>query len=250
MRKIAALFQQFEEQAKRGGSVDPVYLKQLIQLLLNSEDLDHNAVLFCKEILALPLEGYTSEQMVRMMNRGRHQLYRQLGSEPADWDLFLPEESRSIPSGQRKTLPINLYLDDIRSPFNLGSIFRTSDAFGVEKIYLSEDCPSPDHVRAKRSAMGCTDFIDWERQKLDKLVNTPVFALELGGTPIGDFSFPPGGVAIIGSEELGVSPEGLALADKSLGRVSIPSMGVKGSLNVSVAAGILLHAWFQSISDF
>ncbi len=50
---------------------------------------------------------------------------------------------------------------------------------------------------------------------------------------------------MVGSEELGVSPELLALADASLGRVSIPLAGTKGSLNVSVAAGILLHTWFS-----
>jgi TrmH family RNA methyltransferase len=68
-----------------------------------------------------------------------------------------------------------------------------------------------------------------------------IVALELQGTPLGDFPFPPRGVLLVGSEELGLGPEALALADA--GRVSIPTSGAKRSLNVAVACGIVLQAW-------
>jgi TrmH family RNA methyltransferase len=78
---------------------------------------------------------------------------------------------------------------------------------------------------------------------------TGVFALEIGGTPIDSFDFPPSGVVLVGSEELGLSPEALQLADRQCGRVSIPLGGAKRSLNVSVAFGILMHAWHRALTQ-
>ena len=75
----------------------------------------------------------------------------------------------------------------------------------------------------------------------------PVFALESGGTKLTEFDFPDKGIMIVGSEELGVSPESLAVADASLGRVSIPIYGAKGSLNASVAFGIAMQAWSEKL---
>ncbi|MBR7078947.1 MAG: TrmH family RNA methyltransferase, partial [Treponema sp.] len=73
----------------------------------------------------------------------------------------------------------------------------------------------------------------------------PVFVLETGGTPIQEFDFPKKGIVIIGSEELGVSPEALNRATH--GTVSIPMTGLKASLNVGVAFGILMQAWVNSL---
>jgi tRNA C32,U32 (ribose-2'-O)-methylase TrmJ len=77
----------------------------------------------------------------------------------------------------------------------------------------------------------------------------PVFSLESGGTPIGEFEFPDRGVCLLGSEELGLSPAALSLADRSAGRCTIPLFGGKGSLNVGVAAGILLSHWTRAILE-
>jgi TrmH family RNA methyltransferase len=140
-----------------------------------------------------------------------------------------------------------VYMEDIRSPFNVGAMFRTAESFGVEKIILSPFCADPLHRRAQRTAMGCIDIVPWERQELFALPETPmscpVFALETGGIPINEFPFPRKGLLIAGSEELGVSPHALAATDASCGRVSIPIHGAKASLNVSVAFGIALQAW-------
>ena len=68
-----------------------------------------------------------------------------------------------------------------------------------------------------------------------------VLTREPGGTPIGEFKFPKKGICIIGSEELGVSPQ--ALSKATYGRVTIPMKGLKASLNVGVAYGILMQAW-------
>lgn len=190
-----------------------------------------------------------------LFNTLRHALYRQSGVQPSEWDLITPGLRYGIQghTGTHSELSavrpfyagMYVYAEDIRAPFNLGSIFRTAEAFGAEKLFLSEHCVSPEQPRAQRSAMGCTRFLPWERCPLASLpANIPIFALETGGTPITGFNFPPHGVLLLGSEELGLSAEALRAA--SAGIVSIPMKGVKASLNVAVAFGIVMQYWAAS----
>ena len=91
-------------------------------------------------------------------------------------------------------------------------------------------------------------MIEWERAERDVLSGElPVFALELGGTPLSEFVFPSRGIAVIGSEELGISPAARDAAVKSHGLVSIPVFGRKGSINVSVAFGIMMQRWSEAL---
>jgi TrmH family RNA methyltransferase len=132
-------------------------------------------------------------------------------------------------------------------------MFRSAESFAVEKLYLSPLCADPRHPRAFRTAMGAVDIVPWERLSAGlsgngpAVIEGPFFALETGGIRPEDFDFPQSAVMIAGSEELGVSPEALELADRSLGRLSIPVYGAKGSLNVSVAFGIALHTWAAAL---
>jgi TrmH family RNA methyltransferase len=150
-------------------------------------------------------------------------------------------------------MPFTVVLDRLRSPFNVGSVFRTADSFGVSSLLLVSPGASATHPRTLRTARGCTQTVRWEElgeeEAAERLAGGDVFALELGGTAVTQFPFPREGTVIIGSEELGVSPRLLGIADRSLGRVSIPLFGSKGSLNVSVAFGILMHAWHASVSS-
>jgi TrmH family RNA methyltransferase len=147
-------------------------------------------------------------------------------------------------------LPIDIYLEDVRSPFNVGSIFRTAEAFGARRILLSPRTPLPSHPRARRTSLGATGVIPWDQAELSAVESTVgVFALELGGIAIDSFNFPSNGTVLVGSEELGLSPEALRLADGNCGRVSIPLWGAKRSLNVSVAFGILMHAWQRALTQ-
>ncbi|MDR2447309.1 MAG: TrmH family RNA methyltransferase [Treponema sp.] len=189
----------------------------------------------------------------RGINAVKHVLLAETGQSQADWD-FLDAENK-LDSAKRKVCPNRwIFLEDIRSPFNIGSLFRTAESFGVEKILLSPLAADPLHQRAKRTAMGCIDIVPWERMSLESLEalsrQTPVFALETGGVAAQEFAFPTGGVMIVGSEELGVSPDALAMADASQGRVSIPTYGAKGSLNVSSAFAVAMYAWsVQTFGD-
>ena len=189
----------------------------------------------------------------RAINCVKHILLAETGRDQADWDFTvsggLDPKRRQIFEG------MTVYMEDIRSPFNVGAMFRTAESFGVEKIILSPLCADPRHKRAQRTAMGCTDIIPWERQDLFPAsepppLPCPVFALETGGIPLAEFPFPRRGILIAGSEELGVSPRALAAADASAGRVSIQSYGAKASLNVSVAFGIAVQWWAAFLCSY
>jgi len=210
---------------------------------------------------AADISDYDIDLFRRALNGVKHILLSETGKDQADWDFTADEGQLDIKKRQIIDGML-VYMEDIRSPFNVGAMFRTAESFGVEKIILSPFCADPRHKRAERTAMGCIDIIPWERQDMFHAPETrlqssctlldknekplPVFALETGGIPIAEFPFPRRGILIAGSEELGVSPRALAAADASLGRVSIPCYGAKASLNVSVAFGIALQAWRSS----
>ena len=228
LRKYISILREFEEHLKNEAEPDKNYYISI----LNEITLEPNLPKRSKEIAKEPIA-------LRSINTLRHTIMRYLNIEPSEWDFIAPLDKKEI---NLEKLGIKIYLDDIRSPFNLGSIFRTSECFGVSKVFLSKDSTSPSHNRALRTSMGCIGLVEHERSSLKNLED-PIFALELGGTPIDDFKFPETGTVIIGSEELGVSPEGLKRADNSLGRVTIPLVGKKSSLNVANATSILLQRW-------
>ncbi|MDC7231536.1 MAG: TrmH family RNA methyltransferase [Sphaerochaetaceae bacterium] len=173
-----------------------------------------------------------------------------LGSEPSDWDLT--DDQGALDVSARHILPHILVLDRLRSPYNIGSIFRSADSFGVQKIYLVEGCARLDHPRTIKTSRGCIATVDHEVLPedvvLQRIQSLPLFALETGGTELSQFPFPREGVGIIGGEELGVSPSLLKASEASLGRLTLPMGGTKGSLNVAVATGIMLCSWYQITS--
>ena len=258
-------------------SCDSFYIEGLCTHLASMYPSDSVITAAVKTYMsALRAETLTAGDYRILFNALRHALYRQSGVQPSEWDLIAPGLRYGIDTPKHDTtvpnpaapdaetpiaaspavLPITrpfypgvyVYAEDIRAPFNLGSIFRTAEAFGAEKLLLSEGCVSPEQPRAQRSAMGCTRFLPWEYCSLESLpADSPVFALETGGTPITSFSFHKHGIVLLGSEELGLSAE--ALKKVSAGIVSIPMKGIKASLNVAVAFGILMQYWIASLKD-
>ena len=255
-------------------SCDSFYIEGLCTHLASMYPSDSVITAAVKTYMsALRAETLTAGDYRILFNALRHALYRQSGVQPSEWDLIAPglrygtgipkydttapnpavSDTETPIAASPAVLPITrpfypgiyVYAEDIRAPFNLGSIFRTAEAFGAEKLLLSEGCVSPEQPRAQRSAMGCTRFLPWEYCSLESLpADSPVFALETGGTPITSFSFPKHGIVLLGSEELGLSAE--ALKKVSAGIVSIPMKGIKASLNVAVAFGILMQYWIAS----
>ena len=263
LRKAAKLFGEAEQRYAVSGRFtqkEAEYFCSLAEFLSGDDcftgakqDALHN---FIAVITANATEN--GREIRHAINTVYHLLLAQTGRYQSDWDFFGPRGSLD-PSKRCHFPGMQVYLEDIRSPFNVGSMFRAAESFGVEKMWLSPLCANPRHKRAERTAMGCVDIVLWEQlhtdpfagQNIHGIYNSgfsgPFFALETGGTPLEDFSFPQSGVIIAGSEELGVSPKALAAAEASLGRVSIPVWGVKGSLNVSVAFGIVLQAWAEKL---
>lgn len=246
LRKIEKILTQYEYQLVG----KPLYPERL------SEAYVYSVVLVLAKDTGFdePIGAYIRAQIQELqqstnhrepLNRIRHVLLSLLGKTTADWD-FIDADGKLSRTSQQYFSGVQVFLEDIRSPFNVGAIFRTAECFGVETVYISPYCADPLHPRAERSAMGCISIVPWERKGLDALEG-PIFALETGGTPLNEFVFPEKGILIVGSEELGVSSEALCRADASFGRVSIATIGAKGSLNVSVAFGIAMHSWFQSL---
>jgi tRNA G18 (ribose-2'-O)-methylase SpoU len=168
--------------------------------------------------------------------------------------LSLSELNRISPDEFKKRgkTPIIAILDNLRSMNNVGSIFRTCDAFAVEKLYLCGITAKPPHKDITKTALGATESVDWEYE--DSVVdlvhrlkkeNIKVFLVEQTDSSISlpSFKFPDGKTAIIlGNEVFGVTDDLLSICD---GAIEIPQLGTKHSLNVTIAAGIVLWEAFK-----
>ena len=149
--------------------------------------------------------------------------------------------------------PIIVVLDNIRSLNNVGSVFRTSDAFLIEKIYLCGITAFPPNKEIHKTALGATESVDWEyKEDTVSLVNelksegTVVVAIEQAQNSIMLDQFlpePNKKIAIIlGNEVKGVQQEVVSASDYC---IEIPQKGTKHSLNISVSCGIVLWDLFQ-----
>ncbi len=148
---------------------------------------------------------------------------------------------------QANKTPLVVVLDNIRSMHNVGSVFRSADAFLIEAIYLCGYTPQPPHRDINKTALGATETVAWkyfnttadaiQQLKQDEYA---VYALEQaeGSISLEQFVRNDAKTAIVlGNEVEGVADDVLALCD---GCIEIPQLGSKHSLNVSVAAGIVL----------
>ena len=156
---------------------------------------------------------------------------------------------------EAKKTPIIIVLDDIRSLHNIGSVFRTSDAFLIEKIYLCGITAVPPNKEIHKTALGATETVTWEYAKdvLEvvaklKAENVKIYSIEQTENAImlDDFQPEPETkyALIFGNEVKGVSQEAINVSD---GVIEIPQLGSKHSLNISVSAGIVIWDLFQKL---
>ncbi|MBV6403539.1 MAG: RNA methyltransferase [Flavobacteriales bacterium] len=147
--------------------------------------------------------------------------------------------------------PVRVLLDDVRSRHNVGSVFRTADAFAIEGITLCGFTPLPPHREIEKTALGATATVPWDhapeavaavRQLQARGYRVLAVEQTLQATPLTDLAHPPGGplALVFGNELHGV---GDAVIEACDGCLSIPQQGAKHSLNVSVCAGVVLW-WF------
>lgn len=146
-------------------------------------------------------------------------------------------------------MPVTIVLDNIRSLHNVGSVFRSADGFGAEKIWLCGYTGTPPHPEIRKTALGATETVRWESRKdIQEVLSElkaegyQLIAIEQTSESISlpDFTLQNDSklAIILGNEVEGVQESALALCDSA---IEIPQYGTKHSLNVSVAAGILLY---------
>ena len=154
---------------------------------------------------------------------------------------------------QSDKTPITIILDDIRSLHNIGSVFRTSDAFLIEKIYLCGITATPPNKEIHKTALGATETVSWEHHEnvlevIQKLKDDNVITLAIeqveSATFLQRFTIDPSQryAVVFGNEVHGVNQEAVALCD---GCIEIPQLGTKHSLNISVSAGIVIWDLFK-----
>lgn len=142
--------------------------------------------------------------------------------------------------------PVKVVLEDIRSAFNVGAIFRTSDAAGIDELILTGITPYPPHNRIPKTALGAIETVNWRyfHDKSDALdycgKYSPLVAVEIMEEAASylDFKFPSPVTLVFGNEITGVSPETLKKCDYV---VKIPMFGQKHSLNVATSYGIVVY---------
>lgn len=148
----------------------------------------------------------------------------------------------------RKKTPLVIVLDNVRSLHNVGSVFRTSDAYLVETVCLCGITSTPPHAEIHKSALGAENSVDWvyfedtlEAIKELKTKGFEVLAIEQaeGSTMLNQLEINPAGkyAVVLGNEVKGVQQ---AVVDACDGCIEIPQYGTKHSLNVSVTAGIII----------
>jgi 23S rRNA (guanosine2251-2'-O)-methyltransferase len=149
---------------------------------------------------------------------------------------------------EAEKMPVVVVLDNIRSMHNVGSVFRTADAFLLRGIYLCGYTPQPPHRDIHKTALGATETVEWKYAETTveavtrlKADGYKVFAVEQveASIPLHQFNMNNNEpVAVVfGNEVSGVEQEVIKLCD---GCIEIPQLGMKHSLNISVAAGIVL----------
>jgi 23S rRNA (guanosine2251-2'-O)-methyltransferase len=154
---------------------------------------------------------------------------------------------------EAEKLPVCLLLDNLRSLHNVGSAFRTADAFRVEKIYLAGITGTPPHREIQKTALGATESVDWKYfEKSEDAVRNlkedgyTIIVIEqtTSSIPLQNF-VPEAGkkyCLVFGNEVNGVSEEVIPFGDLA---IEIPQIGTKHSFNVSVCMGIVLWEIFR-----
>jgi 23S rRNA (guanosine2251-2'-O)-methyltransferase len=149
---------------------------------------------------------------------------------------------------QSDKTPIIIVLENIRSAYNVGSVFRTSDAFLVEAIYIIGYSAKPPHKEIKKTALGAEETVDWKHfatsaEAIDELrvKGFNVYAAEQaeGSYKLNAIGFEPEEkiAVVFGNEVTGVEQSTIALCD---GCIEIPQLGMKHSLNIATAVGVVL----------
>lgn len=156
---------------------------------------------------------------------------------------------------QAEKMPLIVVLDDVRSMYNVGSVFRTSDAFRVEAIYLCGITACPPHAEIHKTALGAEDTVEWKHfdntmEAVKKLKEDEYYIYSIeqceGSTMLQTLQIEPQKkyAVILGNEVKGVKQE---VVDNSDSCLEIPQFGTKHSLNVSTTAGMVIWEFAKQL---
>lgn len=154
-------------------------------------------------------------------------------------------------------IPVVVILDNVRSMHNIGSVFRTADAFLIQKVYLCGITATPPHKEIRKTALGATESVEWQHSEDINQVVTDlksegytVLSIEqtVGSVHLSDFEIHSDKkyAVIFGNEVEGVQQ---SIINQSDFCIEIPQAGTKHSLNISVCAGIVMWEFFSNLGN-
>lgn len=185
------------------------------------------------------LDGKNQAQLIDL-----YKTFRTRAGLGFERDVYLEQEPGDREVANEKPIQYAVLVHNLRSAFNVGSVIRSTDCFGLEGVHLSGYSCSPDHVTVKSAARGCQEWIPIKRWdspfdciKWHKENGYEIIALETGEDipDIRDVEWPEKGLVVLGNEELGIAPE--IMAETTM-KVTIPMAGRKASMNVAGAFAI------------
>jgi len=152
-------------------------------------------------------------------------------------------------------IPITIVLDNVRSALNVGSVFRTSDAFLIENIILCGITATPPNKEIRKAALGATDSVRWEysentMEAVSQLIEKGYYVVGVEqadrSTLLNEFELPQKPIALImGNEVSGVAQEVINICNEV---IEIPQFGTKHSLNIAVTTGIVIWDLWKKIN--
>ncbi|MGA1869261.1 MAG: RNA methyltransferase [bacterium] len=188
-----------------------------------------------------------TRHIIRKLNDYYFQLLSIAGITISDYEFLEHNFDNAARALKSSPWPIYIILDNLRSPFNIGSIFRTADAVRVSQILLCGFSVCPPHRKLERASMGATHYVSWKYfDKTEDAIayvkqkHIPVIGLEtISHAPYYfNFRYPTRAALIIGNEELGIAG---TILDQCDYYIQIPRYGYKNSINVSSATSIVLY---------
>ena len=190
-----------------------------------------------------PAETLTGKNQAELIDL--YKTFRSRAGLAFERDVYLEQEPGDRDFDREERLPYSVLVHNLRSAFNVGSVIRSVDCFGLESVNLSGYSPGPEHVTVKSAARGAEKWLPIRRFESPfecigefKKKGYQVIALETGEDipDLRELKWPAKGLVLLGNEELGIAPELMAEADL---KTTIPMCGRKASMNVAGAFAIL-----------
>lgn len=238
------------EKDSQDGLFDKQLLEHLIDRIASLEKSDDIIL----QKLAKYKDHLKSDMTLRHFSTIAVPFERYLKKAIQDDDFMVSSQDRD--HIVMKRVPLHFVIDNMRSAFNVGSIFRTADTLGAQKLWLTGYTPTPHQIQVERAALGSTLILDWESCSFKNAVDhlkaqkIKVVALETSSKAL-DIAYPfeeeEPVALVLGNERFGLDPDQLKLCDEIR---RIPTFGIKNSLNAATAAAIAGYEWRKQWNEF